>query len=241
MMKNTTKLFVLLAAFLAAGCARRQPTIVDELLAIEEGTYEGQELDNSTIEELKASIKELEAEVARTVDAGEKLVTYYKMVAVKYMDRDLFGLASDFFKKVLELQPSNRLVAYRLGVCVAQVALAQMDAAQRQQKFEEAERHYLYALRLYPKYDEALYAISVLYIFEFDRPYDAEPYLLRLLEGESRHFEGMFLLARVYVEQGRIDDAAALYDEIIDESGDDDQVEQAAKNLRELTGGSNGF
>jgi tetratricopeptide (TPR) repeat protein len=230
----------LLLVVLVTGCGRDQNAMVDELLSLEEETYKDRELSEATVEELLESIEVLEEEVVRTVDAGERLVTSYTMVGVAYMERELYGLAEEFFRKVLDYQPRNRLVVYRLGLCSSQVALSIMEPEARSRELEEAEDYYLYALTLDTKYDEALYALAVLYIFEMDKASEAEPYLLRLLEGESRHFEGMFLLARVYVLQGRIDDAIALYDRIIDESNNDGQVRQATLNRQRLGGGIDG-
>ena len=229
----------LFLVFLLAGCGPSEDPMVAELLSLDEESYED-EATAGSIQELRDSIKALEDEVDRTIDAGERLTTYYKTVAVKYMARELYGLAAEFLRKALDAQPTNRLVAYRLGVCTAQVALSQADTVTRRQKFEETEAYYLYALRLDPTYDEALYAISVLYIFELDRPLDAEAFLARLIAVESRHYAGMFLLARVYVRQGRVDDALALYAKIAKESGDQRQVGEAEKNRRELDGVING-
>ncbi len=230
----------LVALVVLVGCRRDEESMLDELLALEEESYKDRPIAESTIEELRESIVALEQEVARTIDVGERLITYYKMVAAKYMARELYGLAADFFRKALDLQPANRLVAYRLGVCFAQIALSETEKSARRGVFEQAEAYYLYALQLDPRYDEALYAISVLYIFELDRSLDAEVYLERLLKVESRHFSGMFLMARVYVQQGRIDDAVALYDEVVRESGDHLQVLEAENNRRELMGGAYG-
>jgi tetratricopeptide (TPR) repeat protein len=228
-----------LGLLMLAGCGPTKDPMVVELLSLDAESYEGQ-VSESSIEELQETIEALEEEVGRTIDAGERLITYYKTVAVRYMARELYGLAADFLRKALDVQPTNRLVAYRLGVCVAQVALSQTDIGVRTRKFEEAEAYYLYALRLDPMYDEALYAISVLYVFELERPLEAEPYLERLLAAESRHFTGMFLLARVYVLQGRVDDAMTLYSEIVSESRDRQQVAEAKKNRLELNGALHG-
>ena len=236
-------LILLAALFLMfPGCDREKDTMLEELLEVEEGAYRDRDVDVSskTIDELKEGIRLLEADIERTVEAGEQLVNYHRLVAEKYMDRELYGLAASFFRKALDMQPANRLVAYRIGVCAAQVAMSQAEEEIRKIRFEEAERYYLYAIHLDPLYADALYALAVLYIFEMDRSGEAEAYLERLVAAESRHFRGMFLLARVYASFGRVEDAVALYDEIIRESGDDSEVDQAKRNRNQLTGDAYG-
>ena len=223
-----------------SGCDREKDAMLDELLTLEEESYSDEAISSKTIDELRIGINRLQGEIERTVEAGEQLINYYRLAGLEFMGRELYGLAVPFFRKALDLQPTNRLLSYRIGVCTVQIAMSQNDAQARRLKFEEAEEYYLYAIRLDPRYAGALYALSVLYVFEMDRPEDAEAYLERILEDESRHFKAMFLLARVYVGYGRIDDAVALYDEIIRESNDQTQVEEAKKNRGELVGGAYG-
>ena len=223
-----------------AGCSRENKALLDDLLIVEGGTYSGSEVSEKTISELREAIKLLKGEVERSIEAGVRLVIYYKMVAQKFMEQELYGLAADFYSKVLEIHPTNKIVAYRLGVCTAQVARAEPEAKIQKAGFERALAHHLYALELDPNFADALYAVSVLYIFELDAIANAEAYLERLISVEPNHTGGMFLLARVYAHFGRIEDAVSLYDEIIRESGNDAQIEQAKKNRAVLSGGQNG-
>ncbi|MBT3272234.1 MAG: tetratricopeptide repeat protein [Spirochaetales bacterium] len=231
--------FIVLLVFLISlsGCDKNRDR--DELLikvsAVEEGFADG-ELSKQTIDELKKGIAALEEEINRTVDAGERLGLYYRAVASRYMDRDMFGLAADFFRLALDLAPTNLLIVYRIAVSEAQVANAIVDPESRLAKLEEVESYYLYALQLDPYYGEVLFGLSVLYIFELDMPADAEIYLERLLSLESNHYRGMFLLARVYVQFGRVDDAIDLYNRIVKESGNEEQVQNAKDNRSALTG-----
>ena len=71
-----------------------------------------------------------------------------------------------------------------------------------------AQTAFLRALEFNPRYGRALYALSVLLVFEMDRPEDAGPYLTRLLEIEKQNVDAMFLLARVRYSEGRLEDAA---------------------------------
>jgi tetratricopeptide (TPR) repeat protein len=226
--------------FLAVGCNRDEKTLLDDLLTVEEGSYRDIKVSDKTVEELQEAIGLLKGEVERTIEAGVRLVIYYKLAGQKFMEQELYGLAADFYSKVLEIHPANRLVAYRLGVCNAQVARAEPDAEIRKADFERALAYHLYALELDPTFADALYAVSVLYIFELDAIENAEVYLERLIAVDSNHIGGMFLLARVYAHYGRIEDAVSLYDEIIRESESTTETEQAKQNRAVLSGVQNG-
>ncbi len=231
---------VIIFLIFLAGCNREEKALLDGLLTVEEGSYRDSSVSEKGVKELQEAIKLLKGEVERTIEAGVRLVIYYKMVAQEFMEQELYGLASDFYSKVLEIHPTNKLVAYRLGVCSAQVARAEPDADIQKAGFERALAYHLYALELDPAFGDALYAVSVLYIFELDAIANAEIYLERLIGIEPGHINGLFLLARVYAHYGRIGDAASLYDEIIRASKNEAQIEQAKKNRAILGGGING-
>jgi cytochrome c-type biogenesis protein CcmH/NrfG len=72
-----------------------------------------------------------------------------------------------------------------------------------------------------------MYGLSVLYIFELDRPQEAEDLLERLLAVESKEIDGRFLLARVYYSLGKLENAIELYREI-ESLADEKQVREQA-------------
>ncbi len=224
-----------------ASCRRDRDVILGELKQLERaGGYEKRDLDRKTEQELLDAVRFLEAEVNRTIDAGTHLGTYYKLVAIKYRDRRMYGPAKEFFEKALTVYPQNPYLAYWTAVCTAQLSRARQAPEEKRALLDEARDYYLYAIELDPIYTDALYGLSVLYVFEYDQPSKAEPYLERVLARESRDYRAMFLLARVYVTYGRIDDAIALYDRIIADDPNEAMTTEAIKNRNELTGGARG-
>ena len=120
----------------------------------------------------------------------------------------MYGEALKYLEKALEFYPENDVIIFYLcAASSARLAKAKVNRPAAQELFQEAENYYLRALELDNNFSQALYGISVLYIFELDRISDAEPYLDRLLEKESKNTSAMFLLARVYVYQERIEEA----------------------------------
>ncbi len=233
--KTWIGIVLIVPLILLTGCDRGEKALLDDLLGVEEGGKE-----NANIDELKSAIERLKGEVERTVEAGIQLVNYYKMVAQQYMGKELYGLAAEFYRKSLDLEPSNSLVAYRLGICTSQIARSQPNDEDKLRMMEEALNYYRYAVEFDPENADALYAAAVLCIFELDREADAEGYLDKLLAIEPDNIKGMFLLARVDADFGRIDDAIALYDRIIRESSDQDEIGQAKANRAALSGVLNG-
>ena len=225
-----------MVVLLSIGCKKDQDTLIGEMAELEGEGYKGQELSKLSIEELKKELKLIEDEVGKIVLSGERLGTLYKTVALRYMDREMYGLAADFFRKALDIFPENRLISFKAGLCAAQLAQSHAETSARQTLFEQSEAYYLHAIRIDSTYVDALYALSILYIFELDRSAEALPYLKRIVQSQSRQYRAMFLLARVYVALGRIDEAVSLYQEIIDNSMDDAEVDQAKENRRLIIG-----
>ena len=231
-------LCIVAASIGLASCNRDRSIVLDTLLTVEETGYDGSEISEKTLAELKEAIRVLEDVVNRTVDAGEKLGVYYKLVALRFMDQDMFGLAAEYFEKALGIYPANQYLAYMCGVCTASLARSKVDGVDRDELLTRAESYYQYAIQLKGTYVEAMYALSILYVFELSRQLDAQPLLERILTLEEMNFNAMFLLARVYVAYGRLDDALVLYDRIASKSPDKEAQSRAAANKRELLGGT---
>lgn len=238
-MNGSVKLMMLtvfLSLLVLGGCNRENDVLLDDLLELEEGKP-----GDATVAELQEAVRRLKDEVKRTVDAGVQLINYQKMTAQRFMRQELYGLAADFYRDALDAGPTNKLVAYNLGICTSQVARSKPEDGTKLEWFEQALDYHQYALELDPEYVDALYAASVLYIFELDRIGDAEQYLRRLLAVQPDHVRGMFLLARVHNHFGRVGEAIALYDKIIRDSSNDAEVLQAKKNRADLNGVENGY
>ena len=85
-------------------------------------------------------------------------------------------------------------------------------------------------MELDPNYDRALYGLGVLYIFELEQPDAAIPHLEKLLTVETRHTDGMFLLANAYYQTYEYDKAVAMYDKIIETTTSSEKKAQAEAN-----------
>lgn len=219
------------------GCNEEQKRILSRLMATESGQYSGEKVSEERIAELKDHIKRFSDEVETLVEDTGQLGIFYKMLALEYMDEEMYGPARDYFLKSLEIYPNNEVVQYYTGLVTAQTAGAQENHDQREVRLEEAAYHYQRATELKSNYFEALYALSVLYIFELDRPFEAEEYVQRALKVRSGSEKAKFLLAAVRVRQDRYEEAVEIYDNIIEETEDETMKERARENREQLLGG----
>jgi len=230
-------ILVLIVSLLSVSCNREQQRILDRLMETETGEYSGEEIDRERVEELEKHIRRYADEVEQMVKDTGKLGIYYKMLALDYLDQEMYGPAEEYFLRALEVYPNNHILHYYTGLAQAQLSGAQSGAAERTAKLEEAAFHQERAIELKPDYYDALYALSVLYIFELDKPLSAEEYVLRALDVRSNSINPLFLLARIRVIQGRFEEAVEIYDRIIDESENSEIIERARSNRDRLLGG----
>ncbi len=230
-------LLVIIVLLLLGSCNEEQTRILNRLLDTESGEYDGEEPDEKRVAELEEHVRKYSDEVRELVEDTGKLGIYYKMLALEYLDNEMYGPATEYFLKALEIYPNNHTVQYYTGLSMAQVSGAAKEREERQKVLEEAAFHYIRAIELKGNYFNALYALSVLYIFELDRPFEAEEYVLRALEVKQNDGNSLFLLARIRVLQGSYEEAIELYDRIIENSGNSEAVERARTNREQLIGG----
>lgn len=202
----------LVSALSACGRVGRDDAMVDQLVEME-GEAHG-EVSVQRVEEIEREIRRYGKEVERTVDASGQLAVYYKMLAVEYMRGAMYAAAYDSLEQAIAIQPENPILFYYSAVCAARTSKAQVISEERARWLDRSELLYRRAITLDPGYAAALYGLSVLYVFELQRPEEAEELLEKLLTVESKEIDGRFLLARVYYSLGKLENAIELYREI---------------------------
>jgi tetratricopeptide (TPR) repeat protein len=218
----------LLAACAAAG---RDQETVEELVKME-----GREVSVQRVEEIQREIERYSEEVDRTVEATGQLGIYYKLLAVEFMRGAMYLEAYGALDRAIEIQPENPILFYYSAVCAARMSAAQVISEDRADWLDRSEALYRRAVTLDPDYAAALYGLSVLYVFELDRPEEAEDLLERLLSLESQHIDGRFLLARVYYSLGKLEKSIELYREIESLTDTKQSGEQALNSRKQIEG-----
>lgn len=218
----------LLAAPLA-GCRRPAAGWLEPLAALEPGGAP----TNAAIEELKQGIARYQAEVERKVSAARNLGVYWKMLALKYVDNGMYGLALDALDEAVAIYPENPILFQYMGISAARAAKGLVaDAPERARLLARSEAAYRRAIFLEPGYVNALYGLAVLLALELDRPSEAEPLLAEVLAREPKNVDALFLLGRIAYAEGRYEDAVDSFERILATRPPQRIAEQAEANAR---------
>jgi tetratricopeptide (TPR) repeat protein len=221
-----------LAALLPAACARDREAYLEPLKRMEPG--EGKKVSDRQIDELKAAIRRYQAEVDRKVRATQQLGIYYRMLAVRYIDLQMYQPAYEALEQARAIYPENAVLFYYSAVCAARLAQAQTEPARRGEWLGRSERLYRRAVVLDPDYPSALYGLAVLYVFELDRAQEAVDLLEHLLEKQKNNSEAMFLLGNVYYRLGKPEKALELYNRLVRMDLSADKRREAEANKRRI-------
>lgn len=231
-------LAVLLFLLLGASCSSRDDEAVKRLLELESPTYGESKVSDARIEELKKEIRTYRGIVEEKVKANEKLGTFYKLLAIAYIDRRMFGEALESIESAIRIYPEQAPLFLYKAIAAGRLSKAIMDKKEKAELLETAETSYLRCIDLDPLSVGGLYGLAVLYAFELNRPNEAIPLLQKILVKQKQNVEALFLLARVYVAVGYVEDALSTYDRIIDTPSAGTLREEARKNKKLILEGA---
>ncbi|AEJ61200.1 Tetratricopeptide TPR_1 repeat-containing protein [Spirochaeta thermophila DSM 6578] len=231
-------LLILVPLLLLGGCRKDDTEAMLERLLVFEPEPEQTKQDPERIAELKEGIEKYRQVVQEKVRAAGQLGVYYKLLAEAYMQQGMFGLALEALEEAITIYPENPVLFQMAGICAGRMAKAQMDPVERDRYLQLSESYYLRALDLDPRLKESLYGIAILYVFEMGRPEDAIPHLRKLVEIDPGWMEPYFVLARAYVEVGRIEEAKEEYRYVVEHARDREIKTRAQEHILQLSGGT---
>lgn len=226
-------LIAIMCLSLFCGCGVN-PKQIKRMQNLEEGVS-----NPTTIEELKDAIEKYQHRIEDITSAAAQTGIWYKILASRYLDKEMYGEALKYYQKAIEYFPTNQNLYYYIGVCAGYMAKSALDYnatgnfSQKENYLNLAESAYLRALELEPTYVRALYGLGVLYVFDLDESEKAIPLLEKLLTIETRNTDAMMILARAYYQNYDFDSAVALYDKIISISTSPEKKAAAEANKRQ--------
>jgi len=228
---------LLLGIILLGSCAKKDDSLLALMFDIEARSMKG--APPSTVEELKAAIAQYGAEVDKTVAAYERVAGYWRLLAVKFMERGLFGEAYDAALRALRFYPTNSGLYYVAGLSAAflsRTALAEYGGGQgtREGWLQASEGAYKESIRLDGRNTRSLYGLAVVYSFEMEDHEAAIPLLERMLSIDTMNMDALFLYARSLYGAGRMQAAVDVYDRIIASSRIEERRDQAAANKKQI-------
>jgi tetratricopeptide (TPR) repeat protein len=194
-----------------------------------------------TVGELRRAISSYENRIEQHVQDAAKTGSYWKILAVRLSDRGLHGEALEALENAIYYTPEDPALHYYTGVSAGVMAKSKhafpgSANTERQQYLSLAEDAYLRAIELDNRYLRPRYGLSVLYVFELERPEDALPHLERYLEISRNDVDTMFVLARAFYMLERYTEAVELYDRIITLTRDEQKKIEAQNNRQAALG-----
>lgn len=226
-------IITLLLIFILGSC--NKVTSIRRLQELEEGVS-----NPNTEAELKDAIRKYEKRVDDIIIAEERIGIWYKILGSRYMDQKMYKKALKAFQSALEYYPENPNLFYQAGLAASLTAKNSLDFEltgtdiEKKRYFALAVSAYTRALEIDPKHSKAVYALSVLYIFELNRPAEAIPILEKITEWEKKPIDHLFLLGAAYYMTGENEKAIAVYERIIEVSSSAEKKAKAESNIREI-------
>ena len=212
-------------------------TSIRRLQELEEGVS-----NPNTEAELKDAIRKYEKRVDDIIIAEGRIGIWYKILGSRYMDQKMYKKALKAFQSALEYYPENPNLFYQAGLAASLTAKNSLDFEltgtdiEKKRYFDLAASAYNRALEIDSKHSKAVYALSVLYIFELNRPAEAIPILEKIAEWEKKPIDHLFLLGTAYYMTGENEKAIAVYERIIEISSSAEKKAKAESNIREIRG-----
>ena len=226
-------IITLLLIFILESC--NKVTSIRRLQELEEGVS-----NPNTEAELKDAIRKYERRVDDIIIAEGRIGIWYKILGSRYMDQKMYKKALKAFQSALEYYPENPNLFYQAGLAASLTAKNSLDFEltgtdiEKKRYFVLAASAYNRALEIDPKHSKAVYALSVLYIFELNRPAEAIPILEKITEWEKKPIDHLFLLGTAYYMTGENEKAIAVYERIIEISSSAEKKAKAESNIREI-------
>ncbi|MFP4509596.1 MAG: hypothetical protein ACLFNQ_05650 [Spirochaetaceae bacterium] len=225
-------LCLVITSFLLAACSPERDGAVDRLLATEPDPVERSEADPERIRELERDVERYREEVEEALRAVGESANAHRLLGMRFLDQRMFGPALEQFSLAVDIQSENPTLFYYVGIAAGLHAQAATDRVEQEARFEQAERAYMRALELRPRYAAAAYALSVLLAYELDRPEDALEYADIAVDIRSQNDRAHAVRAYALSALGRVEEAIRAYDLVI-ETADDEQTRSTARALQE--------
>jgi len=187
-----------------------------------------------TIDGLRQAIALYEDQIEKNVREGAQTGVYWKILATRLADRNMHNDALSALERAIYFNTEDPALYYLTGVSASYVAKSAVGFTNaydgRDRYFNLSENSFLRALELDITYTKPMYALSVLYVFELDRPQEAVTWLERYLQIQTNDFSAMFVLARAHFMLKDYSRAIEIYDRIIDRARDKNLKEEALIN-----------
>ena len=196
-----------------------------------------EEPSTESIEDIRRAIALYEKRIEQHVADAAQNADYWKILALRLQDRGLHGEALEALERGIYYTPADAALHNAVGLSAGVMAKSihlfpGRDTTERERYYAIAEEAYLRAIEIDSRYFRPRYGLSVLYVFELNRPIEALPHLERCLEISRNDVDTMFVLARAFYMLENYQAAIELYNRIITLTRDDQKRIDAQNNRR---------
>ena len=226
-------LVVLFSCIILFGCSK-DAKFLDSMITLEKRQYRGEKIPIDRINDLKKEINRYEKDIRELAFKKKEIGTLYKLLASNYLNEKMFNEAVFALDEAIKIDSENPILFYLKAVATARLAKSIYEVAARIDNWEKAVWSYNRALEIDPSYVDALYGLSVLYVYELGRGKEAESLLEKILELERKNIDAMFVRAAMFVNTERTERAIEQYDQIIEISSTKKYRKQALENKQLL-------
>lgn len=218
-------IFILILPMILFSCtSEKTKNLASQVYETEEDKTFNQD---ERIKELTRDIKKIEDELEETLEKYQKVGNFQRAMGLKMMHYKMFFKAYEHFDKALEFYPNSEMLHYYRGIAASQYALSRDVEYVRQEFLDKAKYSHEYSIKLNPRFTKGLYALSILYIYEYDIPNEAKPLLDRLLMISTREFDAMLLRALLHQKDGEWEEALDLADSVLELSENSNHILRA--------------
>lgn len=225
-MKKIAILFTI-AGLLLSCTSKKTKELANQVYETEE---DSEFSSDERIRDLTKKIKAIEKDLDKTLEMYQSNGNFHRAMGIKMIHYKMFLKAYDHFNKAIEFFPNSEMLHYYRGLSAGQYAKSQDQDYITREYINRARISYEYSIELNPRFPKGLYALSILYVYELDRPNDAKALLDRLLKISTREFDAMLLRALLYEKDGELNRAIDLYDKVLNLSKNNKHISIATEN-----------
>ena len=187
------------------------------------------------IERLQKELNKRNDYYQKVLQAAADIADHHKLLGLAYMKNSMFALALQSLQEALIIEPHNEILYYLSGLAAANLAqIHQPRTTEYNDLIALAEYMYTQSIELRDNYLEPLYALSVLYLFEYQLEEQALIYLERSLMLNDQQPRIHALIARVYAQTNNNERAIYHYQKAAQMFEDEEKIANAHENIRIL-------
>jgi len=222
---------LVLCSLCSCGAAQSDSPIVSDQIAIVGGGTVAPE----RVAEIKGEIAAVQSDVAKIVEAKGHEESFWSVLGEEYRNHGMYAEALDAYTKALEIHPNNFVARFRAGLMEAQLYHLSPSKDEAATHLDRAIALYRGALSIDPGYNDAMYGLAVLLVFEKPDIPAAKTLVLKMITDYPNDTRALFLAARIALVEGKKGEAGDWYRRIAERSSDPKAKKQASENLEELS------